>query len=39
MPDIAASSYSIAFGNFQRGYAVVNRTGVTLIRDPYTTKA
>lgn len=38
MPDIAAGSYSIAFGNFKRGYTIVNRTGTTLIRDPYTTK-
>ena len=38
MPDIAANSYSVAFGNFQRGYAVVRRNGITLIRDNVTTK-
>jgi len=38
MPTIAANSYSIAYGNFQRGYAVVNRAGTTVIRDPYTAK-
>lgn len=38
MPVIAANSYSIAYGNFQRGYAVVRRTGMTLIRDAVTTK-
>lgn len=38
MPSIAAGAYAIAFGNFKRGYTIVNRTGTTLIRDPYTTK-
>lgn len=35
---IGAGSYSIAFGNFKRGYAIVNRTGVSLIRDNITAK-
>jgi HK97 family phage major capsid protein len=34
----AAGSYSLAFGNFKRGYAIVNRTGTTLIRDNITSK-
>ncbi len=38
MPDISAGSYSVAFGNFKRGYAIVNRTGTTLIRDNITSK-
>ncbi|OGA36832.1 MAG: hypothetical protein A3G80_02605 [Betaproteobacteria bacterium RIFCSPLOWO2_12_FULL_62_13b] len=38
MPDISAGSYSIAFGNFKRGYTIVNRTGTTLIRDNITSK-
>jgi HK97 family phage major capsid protein len=38
MPVIAANSYSVAYGNFQRAYAIVNRTGTTLIRDPITAK-
>jgi|CXWL01.1.fsa_nt_gi HK97 family phage major capsid protein len=38
MPAIAANSYSVAYGNFQRGYAIVNRTGTTLIRDNVTAK-
>jgi HK97 family phage major capsid protein len=38
MPDIAADSYSIAFGDFKRGYLVVDRRGMTLLRDPYTAK-
>jgi HK97 family phage major capsid protein len=38
MPDIAADSLSIAFGDFNRGYLVVDRAGVTVLRDPYTAK-
>ena len=38
MPDIAANSYSIAFGDFARGYLVVDRQGVRVLRDPYSAK-
>jgi HK97 family phage major capsid protein len=38
MPDIAANSLSIAFGDFYRGYLIVDRTGVSVLRDPYTAK-
>ncbi|MFN3689157.1 phage major capsid protein [Salinarimonas sp.] len=38
MPDIAASSLSIAFGDFRRGYLVVDRMGVRILRDPYSAK-
>jgi HK97 family phage major capsid protein len=38
MPDIAANSLSIAFGDFRRGYLVVDRTGVNVLRDPYSAK-
>src|SRR5262249_60316932 len=38
MPDIAANSYSIAFGDFARGYLVVDRVGVRVLRDPYSAK-
>jgi HK97 family phage major capsid protein len=38
MPDIAADSFSIAFGDFRRGYLIVDRIGVRVLRDPYTTK-
>ena len=38
MPDIAANSYSIAFGDFSRGYLVVDRQGVRVLRDPYSQK-
>lgn len=35
---LAANSYSLAFGNFKRGYAIVNRSGTVLIRDNITAK-
>ena len=38
MPDIAANSLSIAFGDFQRGYLIVDRAGVRVLRDPYSAK-
>jgi HK97 family phage major capsid protein len=38
MPDIAANSLAIAFGDFNRGYLIVDRAGVTVLRDPYTAK-
>lgn len=38
MPDVAANSLSIAFGDFRRGYIVVRRRGVAMLRDPYTAK-
>lgn len=37
MPDIAADSLSIAFGNFQRGYVIADRS-TSLLRDPFTAK-
>jgi HK97 family phage major capsid protein len=36
MPNVAANSYSVAFGDFQRGYVIVDRTGVSIIRDDLT---
>jgi HK97 family phage major capsid protein len=38
MPDVAANSLSIAFGDFRRGYPIVDRAGVRVLRDPYTAK-
>ncbi|MDE2134262.1 MAG: phage major capsid protein [Alphaproteobacteria bacterium] len=38
MPDIAANSYSVAFGDFARGYLIVDRVGVNVLRDPYSAK-
>ena len=38
MPDIAANSLSIAFGDFGSGYLIVDRAGVMVLRDPYSAK-
>jgi HK97 family phage major capsid protein len=38
MPDIAANSLSVAFGDFRRGYLIVDRVGVRVLRDPFTAK-
>ena len=38
MPDIAANALAIAFGDFRSGYLVVDRTGVRVLRDPYSAK-
>lgn len=38
MPDIAANSKSIAFGDFLRGYTIVDRTGLSVVRDEFTMK-
>ena len=38
MPDIAAGSQAIAFGDFQRGYLIVDRIGIRVLRDPYSSK-
>jgi HK97 family phage major capsid protein len=38
MPDIAADSLSIAFGDFRRGYLVIDRVGIRALRDPYSAK-
>ena len=38
MPPIVNNSFGIAFGNFQRGYLIIDRQGVRLLVDPYTAK-
>ncbi|MCZ8375042.1 MAG: phage major capsid protein [Beijerinckiaceae bacterium] len=38
MPDIAANSTAIAFGDFRRGYLVLDRVGIRALRDPYSAK-
>lgn len=38
MPAIAANSLSIAFGNFAEAYQIVDRGGIRVLRDPFTTK-
>ena len=38
MPDVAANALAVAFGDFQRGYLIVDRVGVRVLRDPYSAK-
>jgi HK97 family phage major capsid protein len=38
MPDIAAGSFALAFGDFRRAYLIVDRVGVRILRDPFTAK-
>ena len=38
MPDLATDSFSIAFGDFRRGYLIVDRMGIRILRDPYSAK-
>ncbi len=38
MPDIAANSLSIAFGNFKAGYLIAERAETSIMRDPFTNK-
>lgn len=38
MPDVEAGATPIAFGDFKRGYLVVDRAGMRVLRDPYSAK-
>lgn len=38
MPAIAAGKYPIAFANFQRAYMIIDRVGIRVLRDPYSSK-
>jgi HK97 family phage major capsid protein len=38
MPDVAANALALAFGDFQRGYLIVDRVGIRVLRDPFTAK-
>jgi HK97 family phage major capsid protein len=38
MPDVAADSLSVAFGNFRAGYLIAERTETQILRDPFTNK-
>ncbi len=38
MPALGANAFPVAFGNFSRGYLVVDRFGIRVLRDPYTNK-
>jgi HK97 family phage major capsid protein len=38
MSDVGSNAYPVAFGDFSRGYLIVDRQGVRVLRDPYTNK-
>jgi HK97 family phage major capsid protein len=38
MPDVAANSFPIAFGNFKAGYLIAERSETNILRDPYSNK-
>lgn len=38
MPDIAAAATPLAFGDFKRGYQIIDRVGLMMIRDNLTSK-
>lgn len=38
MPDMTTGALSIGFGNFKRGYLIMDRMGVRVLRDPFTAK-
>lgn len=38
MPDIAANSFAIAFGDFRAGYTVADRPDLRVLRDPFSAK-
>lgn len=38
MPNVVTANIAIMFGDFQRGYLIVDRVGVRLLRDPYSNK-
>ncbi len=38
MPAVAGGALPVAYGNFREGYTVVDRLGITVLRDPYSAK-
>jgi HK97 family phage major capsid protein len=38
MPSVAADAFPIVFGNLTRGYLIVEKQGVRVLRDPFTNK-
>lgn len=38
MPKVAANALPISFGNFKRGYLIIDRFGIRVLRDPFTNK-
>jgi HK97 family phage major capsid protein len=38
MPDFASGAVPLAFGDWKQGYTIVDRLGLSVLRDPYTNK-
>jgi HK97 family phage major capsid protein len=38
MPAVSAGNYAMAFGDFRRAYTIVDRTGMTVVRDEFSEK-
>lgn len=38
IPAVAGNALALVYGNFKRGYLIVDRIGIRVLRDPYTTK-
>jgi HK97 family phage major capsid protein len=38
MPDVGAGTFPVAFGDFKRAYLVIDRIGIRVLRDPFTSK-
>ena len=38
MPNMATNALAVAFGDFRRGYLIVDRVGIRVLRDPYSSK-
>lgn len=38
MSDVGSNAFPIAFGDFSRGYLIVDRQGIRVLRDPFTNK-
>lgn len=38
MPTIAANAFPILFGDFRSAYTIVDRAGINVLRDPFTSK-
>lgn len=38
MPAIEANAFPVAFGDFERGYLIVDRVGIRMLRDPFSSK-
>lgn len=39
MPDVAADAYPVLFGDFSKGYIIVDRVAIAILRDPFTQAA